>query len=218
MSSRHWVRTRDWQAEHLIFSSLTHTESNLMFLSIRRERWYTTCIFSFLNREWSNGCGRIDCSESNGAKLSTPLLSAPASCQSHPTGIGTEFSHLYILEFASLQSFWILLFPVPGHTHAQTHPREVRAGFQQVLEGNSGSAVPFGAYEGGSSRCTAFVPLHRNPRFTNDCLWDRLVESCVSENGFPVVLVGHSSWLRLNYHSTKNAINAEKPQHPTGLL
>lgn len=45
----------------------------------------------------------------------------------------------------------------------------------------------------------------------------RLGKSCVSENGFPVVPGGASSWPRFNYHSTKNVISGEK-LHPTSLL
>lgn len=52
--------------------------------------------FSFLNREWYNGYNRINCFESNGVRLSTPLLSAPASCQFHATDTVTEFTDLLI--------------------------------------------------------------------------------------------------------------------------
>lgn len=130
----------------LFLVHLSHIESKFMFLSIRRERWWTTSIFFFLNREWYNGYNRINCLESNGVRLSTPLLSAPASCQFHPTDIVTEFSDLHILYLQVYKVFEFFLFQSQC-THAQTHTREIRALSQQFPERNLGSILPFGAYK-----------------------------------------------------------------------
>lgn len=143
------VRYREWQSI-LNLVHLSHIESmNLLsFLSIRRDRWQTTSFFFFffLNREWYNGYNRINCFESNGVRLSTSLLSALASCQLHPTDTATEFNDLHILYLQVYKLFGF--FPFQSQcTNVQTHIREIMAGSQQLPERNSGSTLPFGAYE-----------------------------------------------------------------------
>lgn len=39
---------------------------------------------------------------------------------------------------------------------------------------------------------------------------EKLVRIWVFGNGFPMVLAGHSSWLKINCHSTENSINGQK--------
>jgi hypothetical protein len=136
MPSCHWLGHKDWQTEIFIFSSLLPHWEKIYILIIRwRDDKPPLPFFFFLNWKWYNGYNRINCLESNGVRLSTPLLSALFSCQIHPIGIVTWFSDLLIVS-QSLERFLNFLtsvFTPHTHTHTHTthntHQKEIKVGF-----------------------------------------------------------------------------------------
>lgn len=160
--------------------------------------------FFFLNREWYNGYNRINCFESNGVRLSTPLLSASASCQFHPTDIVTEFSDLHILY---LQVYRVLdSSPFSNYTHTHTHLENKVSWISVVSRGKFRPHFTFWSLRVFVLLLYRLCAFAQKFSFHNYFLdW----ELCLRKSS-PMVLVGHSSWLRFNYHSTKNAISGGK--------